>query len=151
MCMYSATAENSRDARQGEDLSVTQAPHGCSNWLTENGKPNIAVCIPHSAVLAVQLPKQAVRGASFEQAKRLVNNDGNRDFINYLDGGRERVALNDLPKSTKIRVLHLFANVGRAPVIPATIGREAGGELVGAGTSGGSRRGWIASFFPGTD
>ena len=38
MCMYSVTAENSRDARQGEDLVVTQAIHGQSNWLTGGGQ-----------------------------------------------------------------------------------------------------------------
>ena len=115
MCMFSVTAENSRDARQGEDLVVSQASHGCSNWLTQAGKPGIAVCVPHTAVLAVQLPKQAVRGATFEQAKQPDKN-GRQDFLNYLDGKKERVALDDLPKRTKIRVLHLFANVGPTPM-----------------------------------
>jgi hypothetical protein len=137
--MYSVTAENSRDAQQGEDLKVTQASHGQSNWLTGGGKPNIAVCVPHTAVLAVQLPKQAVRGATFEQAKQ-PDAEGNRDFLNFLDGAKERVPLNHLPKQTKVRVLHLHAHHAPATlVIPAAIG-EAEGELVGAGVSGGNRR-----------
>jgi len=147
MCMYSITAENSRDAWQGEDLTVTQASHGCSNWLTEAGKAGIAVCVPNTAVLAVQLPKQAVRGASFEQAKQ-PDEDGRRDFLNYLDGAKERVALDDLPKKTKIRVLHLFANVGPAPAIPAALGSEVNEEeLVPVGVSGGNRRNRLSRFF----
>ena len=100
MCMYSVTAENSRDAKQGEDLTVTQAPHGGSNWLTEASKPNIAVCVRNTAALAIQLPNQPVRGASFEQAQQ-PDDHGNRDFLNYLDGEKERVALNNLPSMTK--------------------------------------------------
>ena len=91
MCMYSVTAGNSRDARQGEDLVVTRAPHGVSNWLTESGKPNIAVCVRNTAALAVEIPNESVRGASFEQASQ-PDARGNRDFLNYLDGEKERVA-----------------------------------------------------------
>ena len=59
MCQFSAYADNTRDAVQGEDLVISQAPHGGSHWLTEPGKPDCAVCIPDSAVLAVQIPNQA--------------------------------------------------------------------------------------------
>jgi hypothetical protein len=137
--MYSVTAGNSRDARQGEDLTVTQAPHGSSKWLTEAGKPNIAVCVRNTAVLAVQLPNQPVRGASFEQAWQ-PDAHGNRDFLNYLDGENERVALNDLPRTTIIRVLHLFANTGPTPTVPAALDSESAGDLVGASMAGGHRR-----------
>ena len=140
MCMYSVTARNSRDARQGEDLTITQAPHGSSNWLTEAGKSDVAVCVPNTAALAVQLPNQSVRGAWFEQARQ-PDEHGNRDFLNYLDGEKDRVALNDLPRMTKIRVLRLFANIRPALAIPATVNSESGGELVGASVSGGNRRG----------
>ena len=150
MCMYSATTENSRDARQGEDLVVSPAPHGQSNWLTERGKPDIAVCTPHTAVLAVQYPNQEVRGATFEQARR-PDGDGNYDFLNFLDRAKERVPLNHLPRQTKIRVLHLCAaNLnGEAPSIPAAIGDEAAaeGELACAAVSGGDRRGRLSRFF----
>jgi hypothetical protein len=115
--MYSVTAQNSRDARQGEDLVVTRAPHGCSNWLTETGKPNVAVCVPNTAVLGIQLPEESTRGASFEQA-RVSDERGNRDFIVYLDGEKERVALSSLPLMTKVRVLHLFANKSPEVVMP---------------------------------
>ncbi|HEY6346821.1 MAG TPA: hypothetical protein VIY49_35465 [Bryobacteraceae bacterium] len=150
--MYSVTAQNSRDARQGEDLTITQAPHGGSNWLTEAGKSDVAVCVPHTAALAVQLPNQSVRGAWFEQARQ-PDEHGNRDFLNYLDGEKERVALNDLPRRTKIRVLHLFANIGRAPApaIPATINSESGGELVGASVGGGYRRSVFSRLFGSSD
>ena len=137
MCQFSATAENSRDARQGEDLTVTPAPHGGSNWLTEKGKSEVAVCIPNTGVLAVQLPNQPVRGATFEQAK-LPDAAGNRDFLNFLDNG-ERVPLNSLPKKTNVRVLHLHAvNLnGAAPTIPVVIGTsESEQELVGVATGG---------------
>ena len=152
MCMYSVTAGNSRDAKQGEDLVVTRAPHGGSNWLTEAGKPNVAVCVPDTAVLALQLPNQSVRGASFEQA---LHSDeyGNRDFLNYLDGERERVALNWLPAMTKVRVLHLFANSGRAVVVPAVLhssaplDSESEGAVVGAGVSGRTRGNAFTWFF----
>ena len=123
MCMYSVTAQNSRDARQGEDLVVTRAPHGGSNWLTEEGKPNVAVCVPYTAVLGVQLPDQSIRGASFEQA-RVSDERGNRDFLVYLDGEKERVALNSLPVMTKVRVLHLFANASPGVVVPRVLEAE---------------------------
>lgn len=134
MCMYSVTAENSRDARQGEDLVVTRAPHGGSNWLTEAGKPDVAVCVRHTAVLAVQLPDGSTRGASFEQA-RVPDERGNRDFLVYLDGEKERVGLTSLPVMTKVRVLHLFANASPQAVAPRVLEAEhADGELVGATT-----------------
>jgi hypothetical protein len=151
MCMYSVTARNSRDARQGEDLTITQAPHGSSNWLTEAGKSNVAVCVPNTAALAVQLPNQSVRGAWFEQARH-SDEHGNRDFLNYLDGEKERVALNDLPRMTKIRVLRLFANNTRpARTIPATVNSDTGGELVGAGVSAGNRPGVFSRLFGSSD
>ena len=146
MCMYSVTAGNSRDARQGEDLIVTRAPHGGSNWLTEEGKSDFAVCVPDTAVLAVQLPNQSVRGASFEQATR-TNEDGDRDFLNYLDGEKERVALSGLPAMTKIRVLHLFANTGPAVIVPSVLNSESERDLVGAGVSGRSPGGAFTRFF----
>ena len=146
MCMYSVTAENSRDARQGEDLLVTQAPHGGSNWLTEAGKSQIAVCVGHTAALAVQLPDQPVRGASFEQARQ-PDEHGNRDFLNYLDSRKERVALNELPVMTKIRVLHLFAGAGPAPAVPAAPERESEGDLVGASMGAGYRRSAFSRLF----
>jgi hypothetical protein len=142
MCEYSATAANSRDARQSEDLVLTQAPHGGSSWLTEAGKPGIAVCIPNTAVLAVQLPKAEVRGATFEEIREGDAN-GNHDFLNFINGARERIALNSLPKQTKVRILHLqAAHLGAmAPVIPATIGSAEtdSDELVSVGMPG-SRR-----------
>jgi hypothetical protein len=146
MCMYSVTAGNSRDARQGEDLVVTRAPHGSSNWLTETGKPSIAVCIRNTAALAVEFPNESVRGASFEQSLQ-PDARGNRDFLNYLDGEQERVALNDLPRTTRIRVLHLFANAGPAPVVPPALDAEGEGDLVVASADGGYRRGGFSRFF----
>jgi hypothetical protein len=154
MCMYSVTAGNSRDARQGEDLVVTRAPHGGSNWLTEAGKSAVAVCVRNTAVLAVQLPNESVRGASFEQALH-PDEQGNRDFLNYLDGERERLALNVLPAMTRIRVLHLFANSesARALVVPAILNSsappdsESEGDMVGAGVSGRSRASAFTRFF----
>ena len=132
MCMYSVTAENSRDARQGEDLVVTRAPHGGSNWLTEAGKPDVAVCVRNTAVLAVQLPDESTRGASFEQA-RVPDERGNRDFLVYLDGEKERVALSSLPFMTKVRVLHLFANASPQAAAPKVLEAEHNKrELVGA-------------------
>jgi len=150
ICMYSVTTRNSRDARQGEDLTITQAPHGGSNWLTEAGKSDVAVCVPNTAALAVQLPYQSVRGAWFEQARQ-PDEHGNRDFLNYLDGEKDRVALNDLPRMTKIRVLRLFANIRPALAIPATVNSESGGELVGASVGGGNRRGVFSRLFGSSD
>jgi hypothetical protein len=139
--MYSVTAQNSRDARQGEDLVVTRAPHGSSNWLTEAGKPNIAVCVPNTAVLGVQFPDQSTRGASFEQA-RVPDERGNRDFLVYLDGEREHVALSSLPEMTKVRVLHLFANTLPEVAAPRILEAEHTKEkLVGAATGATIRRG----------
>ena len=143
MCMYSVTAENSRDARQGEDLVVTRAPHRSSNWLTEAGKPAIAVCVRNTAVLAVQLPYESVRGASFEQGP---DERGHRDFLKYLDGERERVALSALPLMTKVRVLHLFAN-SVPEVIPTALEQGDEKELVAAGASSAGRRRSFSRFF----
>jgi hypothetical protein len=136
--MYSVTAENSRDARQGEDLVVTRAPHGSSNWLTEAGKSATAVCVRNTAVLAVQLPHESVRGASFEQAP-VPDERGHRDFLKYLDGEKERVALSALPLMTKVRVLHLFAN-SVPEVIPTALEQEEEKDPVGAGASSAGRR-----------
>ena len=147
MCMYSVTAQNSRDARQGEDLVVTRAPHGASNWLTEAGKPNVAVCVRNTAVLAVQLPDESIRGASFEQA-RVPDERGNRDFLVYLDGEKERVALSSVPVMTKVRVLHLFANTSPEVVVPRVLEAEHNeGELVGAATGATLRRGLMSWLF----
>jgi hypothetical protein len=143
--MYSVTAENSRDARQGEDLVVTRAPHGGSNWLTEVGKPATAVCVRNTAVLAVQLPAESVRGASFEQAP-VPDERGHRDFLKYHDGDKERVALSALPLMTTVRVLHLFANTP-PEVIPTVLEQEDEKELVGAGAAGvGLRRRFSRHF-----
>jgi hypothetical protein len=145
--MYSVTAQNSRDARQGEDLVVTRAPHGGSNWLTEAGKPDVAVCVRNTAVLGIQLPDESTRGASFEQA-RVPDERGNRDFLIYLDGEKERVALSSLPLMTKVRVLHFFANTSPQPAAPRVI--EAAhneGELVGAATGATLRRGLMSRLF----
>jgi hypothetical protein len=146
--MYSVTAQNSRDARQGEDLVVTRAPHGGSNWLTEAGKPNVAVCVRNTAVLAVQLPDGSTRGASFEQA-RVPDEHGNRDFLVYLDGEKDRVALSSLPVMTKVRVLHLFANTSPQAAAPRVLEAEHNeGELVGGATGATLRRGlmsWLLS------
>ena len=147
MCMYSVTAQNSRDARQGEDLVVTRAPHGASNWLTEAGKPDVAVCVPHTAVLGVQLPDDSTRGALFEQA-RVPDERGNRDFLVYLDGEREHVALSSLPETTKVRVLHLFANKSPEVVVPRVLEAQHNeGELVGAATGATLRRGLMSWLF----
>jgi hypothetical protein len=148
--MYSVTAENSRDARQGEDLVVTRAPHGGSNWLTETGKADVAVCVPNTAALAVQLPNESVRGASFEQAN-VPDQRGNRDFLNYLDGEKERVPLSGLPIMTKVRVLHLFAHTPPAVVVPTVLESINEEELVGAGTPGRVRRGAFTRFFSHAD
>lgn len=132
MCQYSATAENMRDAREGEDLVIAPAPHGTSKWLTEPGKPECAVCVPHTAVLAVQRPEsKQVRGALFEQREGRPDRDGNVDFLKYVDGPRERVALNALPLGTMARVLRNFHNGGRLPEVPAVIG-AAEKEMVSA-------------------
>jgi hypothetical protein len=145
MCMYSVTAQNSRDARQGEDLVVSPASHGCSNWLTEAGKPGIAVCVPHTAALAVQFPNQAVRGATFEQVD-LPEVYGSGDFLNFLDGEKERVSLDDIPRQTKVRVLHLHAIAGITPLIPAAFAEANEEELVPVSVSGGSRRNRLTRF-----
>src|SRR6266851_4294907 len=147
MCQYSAYAEWTRDARQGEDLVVTNAPHAGSHWLTEPGKPQIAVCIPNQAPLAVQVAGSTeVRGANFEH-------QGWVDYLRFIDRDRERVALNDIPCGSKARVLALAARAPRAPVVraaePATIEER---ELVSAGplaSGGGIRRrpGIFTRFF----
>ena len=104
MCQFSAFADNTRDARQGEDLVVSTAPHGGSHWLTEPGKPDCAVCIPDSAVLAVQIPNQPVRGANFAQRKiaaaseqkkqaLMTNNTRRGTILNTL----QQTIINDFP------------------------------------------------------
>src|SRR5258708_37876479 len=99
MCQYSAYAEWTRDARQGEDLVVSNAPHASSHWLTEPGKPHIAVCIPNQAPLAVQVAGSTeIRGANFEH-------QGWVDFLGFIDRDRERVALNHVPCESKTRGL----------------------------------------------
>jgi len=137
MCMYSVTAANSRDARQSEDLVITRAPHGGSNWMTEPNKPDVAVCVRNTAVLAVQLPHEITRGASFEQSPH-PDEHGDRDFLNFLDGEKERMALNRLPLLTKIRVLHLFANTPTPPIVQRAQA-ERDGESVGVEVTAASR------------
>ena len=144
MCMYSVTAANSRDARQGEDLVITRAPHGGSNWLTEPNKPGIAVCVRNTAVLAVQLPNEITRGASFEQSPH-ADEHGDRDFLNFLDGEKERIALNRLPSQTKVRVLHLFANMPPPAIVDRTEA-EADSEPVPAVASAGTRFSRLTRF-----
>ena len=123
MCWFSVNAENTRDAKQGENLVVTQAPHGASNWLTSPGDAGTAVCVRGNAQTAVERPDVAgVRGATFEQQSK-PDEHGRRDFMNYIDGAKEKVALNDLPPDTKVRVLRIFAE-REFPTkeIPATLG-----------------------------
>lgn len=152
MCQFSATADNQRDARQGEDLRVTKAPHGGSNWLTSVGKTNCAVCIPNTAVLAVQLPDQQTRGCNFQHTP-------GGDFLKFLDGKQERISLNKLALGSGVRVLTLHAvSDAKTPAIPTAVSTtqhtaapypgmpvEAEGELVtvdaGSGNSGGNRIG----------
>jgi hypothetical protein len=157
MCMFSATAENQRDARVGEDLVVSRAPHGVSKWLTAPGVPDCAVCNPDTAILAIQVPGGTVRGASFRNLEKPV--DGNFDFLEYLDGGKERVALNNMPLGTNVRVLSLAAarNIP-APPIPAVIGKRtaaqepemepaAVGEIRGLGGNRSTRRNPLTRLF----
>jgi hypothetical protein len=137
--MFSVDAENSRDAKRGEDLVVTRASHGFSNWLTERGKPEIAVCVPNTASLTVQIPDQAVRGATFEMGKP---DHTTLDAIVYIDGDKERIPLNQLPRLTKIRVLKLYS-VGQplpperprtataTAAVPQTVATDAEPVLVG--------------------
>ncbi|HVO29064.1 MAG TPA: hypothetical protein VMT81_03725 [Candidatus Paceibacterota bacterium] len=109
MCQYSTNERNTRDARQNEDLTITCAPHGGSNWLTEPGKPDIAVCIPNKAPLAVQVSgSDEIRGANFKQSDQPIN--GDYDFLVFLNpnGENEIVALNNLPCGTMVRVLALY-------------------------------------------
>jgi hypothetical protein len=146
--MYSAVAEHTRDAIQGEDLVVSPAPHGCSNWLTSSGKSHVAVCIPNKAALAVQQAgSDRVRGANFVH---LQNPDkGHYDFLDYIDGNRARVALDRLPRDTKVRVLCLRPSINPDPLPAHTTATEAAapnqttdpGELAlaGASTAGGGR------------
>jgi hypothetical protein len=145
MCEFSASAERQRDARQNEDLVVSRAPHGGSNWITEPGKPDIAVCCRDTTVLAIQTPSGKTRGAKFVHKLRPMI--GAYDFVQYQDDGKELVPLNDLPLGTGIRVLLVISSEGQAmPTVPETIpstrqepadnGTE--GELVAVGAS--SRR-----------
>jgi len=159
MCMYSVTAENTRDAKQGEDLVISPAPHGCSNWLTSSGKSNIAVCIPHKAALAVQQPgSDQVRGANFIHLRNPVQ--GHYDFMDYIDGNHERVALARLPRDTKVRVLCLTPSVNPDLVPSQTTSASAPapanptadqGEFALAGASTGGRRGGIVRRLFGSD
>jgi hypothetical protein len=109
MCQYSATAENMRDATRGEDLVVTPAPHGSGNWLTAPNNPDCAVCVPHSAILGVRLPGCKRRRASFRQlpGEHMFED---KDFLRFVDGDREMIALNDLPRGTAAHVDMLFYN-----------------------------------------
>jgi hypothetical protein len=103
--------------------------------------------VRNTAVLAVQLPDESIRGASFEQA-RVPDERGNRDFLVYLDNEKERVALSSLPVMTKVRVLHLFANTSPKVVVPRVLEAEHNeGELVGAATGATLRRGLMSWLF----
>lgn len=146
MCEFSASAERQRDARQNEDLVISRAPHGGSNWITEPGKPDVAVCCRDTTVLAIQTPSGKTRGAKFVQKLQPVI--GVCDFVQYQDEEKELVPLNDLPLGTGIRVLLVISSEGHPmPAIPEVItstsqptadtGTEA--ELVGGGAP--SRRG----------
>jgi hypothetical protein len=155
MCMYSAAAEHTRDAIQGEDLVVSPAPHGCSNWLTSSGKSHIAVCIPNKAALAVQQTgSDRVRGANFVHLREPI--DGHYDYLDYIDGNRERVALDNLPRDTKFRVLCLRPSVNPNPVPAHTTAAGAAtpnqtadeGELVlGGASTGVARRSIVRRMF----
>ena len=112
--------------------------------MTEEGKPNVAVCVPNTAVLGIQLRDESIRGASFEQA-RVPDERGNRDFVVYLDGEKERVALSSLPAMTKMRVLHLFANTSPEATAPRVLEAERNeGKLIGAATGANPRRGLVS-------
>lgn len=106
MCQYSAYAEDTRDAQKGETLVISTAPHGGSHWLTEPGAPDVAVCIPQFATLAVQIAGSSeVRGATFEQLEQPHN--GSYDFLVFIGSPYGRVALDDLPCGTTATVLTL--------------------------------------------
>ena len=105
--------------------------------MTEPDKLGVAVCVRNTAVLAVQLPHEITRGASFEQSPH-PDEHGDRDFLNFLDGEKERIALNRLPLLTKIRVLHLFANTPTPPIVQRAQA-EGDGETVGVGAPAASR------------
>ena len=66
MCYFSATADNSRRARLGETLVVSDSPHGFTRWITAPSEPNMAVCIPPTAKLGVETFPTIVREARFE-------------------------------------------------------------------------------------
>ena len=91
-------------------------------------------------------PDGSTQRASFEQA-RVPDERGNRDFLVYLDGERERVALSSLPVMTKVRVLHLFANTPPKVVVPGVEAAHNEGELVGAATGATPRRGLMSWLF----
>ena len=73
MCMYSVTADNSRDAEQGEDLVLTRAPHGISNWLTEAGKSIAPFAYRIRPFWQSSFRINCSSGASFEQALRAIS------------------------------------------------------------------------------
>ncbi len=118
MCQYFIDAGNTRDARQGEDLVVSRALHGRSNWLTVPGSGACAVCIPSAAILAVQLSGKMTRGVRFVHNPQPVQ--GHYDFLQFLDGDQERVALDNMPLGTGVRVLMLFGGV-KMPGIPREV------------------------------
>ena len=92
-------------------------------------------------------PDGSTQGASFEQA-RVPDERGNRDFLVYLDGEKERVALSSLPVTTKVRVLHLFANTSPEAAAPRVLEAEHNeGELVGAATGATLREGLVSWLF----
>lgn len=110
MCGFSATAENSRSAQRGELLIVTQSPHSGwgalppVNWVTEPGKPNIAVCLLGGTTLAIECPGQPVRGAIFEEIEESTENRSHTDFLVFEDNG-ERMSINQAPVGTSITPL----------------------------------------------
>jgi hypothetical protein len=120
MCKASEYAENTRDARNNEDLVATRAPFGIETWLTEPGKPECAVCIQNTALLAVQTPNGPVRGANFVQ-RSYADMAGNYDFVRFLDGERELLAVNYLPEGSGVRVVSTFWVSPSIPDMPTVI------------------------------
>ncbi len=111
MCGYSKTAgHRTRDARRGDQLIATAAPHAgfssaAFNWLTEPGDPNTAVCMLTGTKFTVQVRDEPIRGAEFLATDE--EESWKPDYVIYLDGDKERVSLNSLPFGTKITVLQL--------------------------------------------
>src|SRR5215469_13600565 len=112
--------------------------------LGANPRPRIG---PEFRARIGQVRNESTRGASFEQA-RVPGERGYRDFLVYLDGEKERVALTSLPVMTKVRVLHLFANASPEAVAPRVLEAEHNeGTLVEAATGATLRRSLTSRLF----